>query len=174
MFFFVRFAWRSTILVIFVSAILIPDEGYCDQPYVVTTKNGNWLCVLTTGPGEESQKHQHVVATISSDNGKTWCEPIDIEPGRSPDWRMSSWAVPLVVPSGWVYVFYNYDGDKIRKRPNGKRPASAYSDGIAINTPTTADALGRNDAIACRCESPRSIETTKRLARQGANVLGHR
>ncbi len=22
----------------------IPDEGYCDQPYVVITRDGNWLC----------------------------------------------------------------------------------------------------------------------------------
>ena len=29
------------------------DEGYCDQPYVVITKDGNWLCVLTTGAGHE-------------------------------------------------------------------------------------------------------------------------
>ncbi|HHW00443.1 MAG TPA: hypothetical protein GXX36_12920 [Clostridiaceae bacterium] len=30
----------------------IPREGYCDQPYVVITDDGNWLCVLTTGKGE--------------------------------------------------------------------------------------------------------------------------
>ena len=30
----------------------IPKEGYCDQPYVVITKDGNWLCLLTTGPGD--------------------------------------------------------------------------------------------------------------------------
>ena len=22
---------------------LIPDEGYCNQPYIVITKNGNWV-----------------------------------------------------------------------------------------------------------------------------------
>ncbi|MBX6314992.1 MAG: hypothetical protein IRY99_19065, partial [Isosphaeraceae bacterium] len=32
---------------------VIPDEGYCDQPYVVITKDGNWLCTLTTGKGVE-------------------------------------------------------------------------------------------------------------------------
>ncbi len=33
----------------------IPDQGYCDQPYVVVTRDGNWLCTLTTGPGREGQ-----------------------------------------------------------------------------------------------------------------------
>src|SRR5215217_6707374 len=35
---------------------IIPDEGYCDQPYVVKTLSGEWLCVITTGPGGESQR----------------------------------------------------------------------------------------------------------------------
>ena len=30
---------------------VIPDEGYCDQPYVVVLPGGGWLCVLTTGKG---------------------------------------------------------------------------------------------------------------------------
>jgi len=46
----------------------IPKEGYVDQPYVVVTNDGNWLCVLTTGSGVEGEPGQHVVATISSDN----------------------------------------------------------------------------------------------------------
>jgi len=91
---------------------LIPDEGYCDQPYVVVTKDGNWLCTMTTGPGGESQPGQHVVATISKDQGKSWSPLIDIESSRTIE---SSWVVPLIVPSGRVYAFYNYNGDNIRK-----------------------------------------------------------
>ena len=34
---------------------IIPDENYADQPYVVIAKNGDWVCVLTTGPGAESR-----------------------------------------------------------------------------------------------------------------------
>lgn len=90
----------------------IPDEGYCDQPYTVITQDGNWLCVMTTGRGHEGQDGQHVVATISSDKGKTWSELIDIEPG---DGLEASWAMPLLVPSGRVYAFYDYNGDKITK-----------------------------------------------------------
>src|SRR5271156_4676369 len=50
----------------------IPRENYSDQPYVVITKDGNWLCVLTTGVGNEGAPQQHIISTISSDKGKTW------------------------------------------------------------------------------------------------------
>jgi len=89
---------------------VIPDEGYCDQPYVVVTADGNWLCTLTTGRGEEGHRGQHVVATISTDRGRTWSPLIDIEPADGPE---ASWAMPLVVPGGRVYVFYDYNGDRI-------------------------------------------------------------
>ncbi|HUT11671.1 MAG TPA: LamG-like jellyroll fold domain-containing protein [Thermoguttaceae bacterium] len=88
----------------------IPDEGYCDQPYVVVTNAGDWLCTLTTGRGHEGQGGQHVVSTISSDHGKTWSELVDIEPADGP---AASWVVPLVAPGGRVYVFYTYNGDRI-------------------------------------------------------------
>lgn len=88
----------------------IVSEGYCDQPYVVVTHDGNWLCVLTTGKGKEGQVGQHVVSTISTDRGKTWSRPVDIEPADGPE---ASWVVPLVTPGGRVYVFYDYNGDRI-------------------------------------------------------------
>ena len=75
----------------------IPSENYVDQPYVVVTKDGNWLCVLTTGPGQESQENQHVVATISKDKGKTWSGLIDIEKSSEP---INSWVTAAVMPSG--------------------------------------------------------------------------
>jgi len=28
---------------------VIPDEGYCDQPYIVKLSDGTWLCTMTTG-----------------------------------------------------------------------------------------------------------------------------
>lgn len=96
----------------------IPDEGYCDMPYVVVTADGNWLCTLTTGAGHEGQGGQHVVSTISSDQGKTWSPLTDIEPADGPE---ASWAVPLVTPTGRVYAFYTYNGDKVYKLPDGKR-----------------------------------------------------
>lgn len=91
--------------------LVIPDEGYCDQPYVVVTKNGAWLCVLTTGKGKEGDRGQHVVSTISLDRGATWSKPLDIEPDDGPE---ASWATPYIAPSGRVFVFYDYNGDEVR------------------------------------------------------------
>jgi len=92
------------------TGLRIPDEGYCDQPYVVVTNDGNWLCTLTTGPGYEGAKGQHVVSTTSSDKGRTWTALVDIEPSCR---REASWVVPLKVPSGRVYAFYTYNGDDV-------------------------------------------------------------
>ena len=101
----------------FESGLLIPDEGYCDQPYIVVARNGQWVCTMTTGPGSESQPGQHVVATISQDQGRTWSGLIDIESSGAIE---SSWVVPLAVPSGRIYAFYNYNGDHVRTK--GDKP----------------------------------------------------
>ena len=92
------------------NGMTIPDEGYCDQPYVVKTANGNWLCTVTTGPGVEGQRGQHVVSTISTDQGQTWSPLTDIEPTTGPE---ASWAMPLVTDSGRIYVFYAYNADNL-------------------------------------------------------------
>ncbi len=89
----------------------IPDEGYCDMPYTVITADGNWLCLMTTGVGTEGKPGQHIVATISPDQGRSWSDAVDIEPADGPE---ASWAMPLVVPSGRVYCFYTYNGDTLR------------------------------------------------------------
>lgn len=98
---------------------LIPDERYCDEPYIVVTKDGNWVCTMTTGPGGESGKGQHVTATISKNQGRTWSKLIDIEPSAE---SKSSWVVPLIVPSGRIYAFYNYNGDNVSQLNGEKIP----------------------------------------------------
>ncbi len=95
----------------------IPDEGYCDQPYVVITDEGHWLCTMTTGSGHEGQREQHVISTISEDEGQTWSDPVDIEPPGPPE---ASWVMPLKVPSGRVYAFYTYNTPNIAEW-NGQR-----------------------------------------------------
>jgi len=100
----------------------IPREGYSDQPYVVITKDGNWLCVLTTGVGVEGQTGQHIIATISKDKGKTWSKPVDIEPAKGPE---ASWVMPLMTPSGRVYVFYTYNADNLRFDTKSNSPNMA-------------------------------------------------
>src|SRR6266542_3152919 len=80
---------------------IIPDEGYSDQPYIVKTADGAWLCVITTGPGQEGAGGQHVVTRRSTDQGKTWSEAVAVEPSDGPE---ASYAVLLATPNGRVYV----------------------------------------------------------------------
>lgn len=89
----------------------IPTENYSDQPYIVKTEDGAWLCVVTTGTGREGQPGQHVVTMRSTDQGRTWSDPVDVEP---PDGPEASYAVPLKVPSGRIYCFYNHNSDNMR------------------------------------------------------------
>jgi hypothetical protein len=91
---------------------VIPDEGYCDQPYSVVNKRGEWVVVMTTGAGLEGQPGQHVVSTISKDKGKTWSPLVDIEPANGPE---ASWITPLIIPSGRIYVFYTYNSENMRE-----------------------------------------------------------
>ncbi len=90
----------------------IPNEGYADQPYMVETDDGAWLCVLTTGPGAEGQGGQHVITTRSTDQGRTWSDPVAVEPSDGPE---ASYAVLLKAPYGRVYVFYNHNTDDVRE-----------------------------------------------------------
>jgi hypothetical protein len=102
----------------------IPKENYCDQPYVVLTREGHWLCVLTTGPGLESRPGQHVVAAISRDQGAAWSDLIDVEPSGE---RMTSWVTALVTPGGRVYAIYNYQSGP-RSTQHGGQLCYRYSD----------------------------------------------
>ena len=95
----------------------IYEHGYCDQPYIVTTADGTWVCTFTTSPGQEGDEIQYIVSTHSSDRGKTWSVPVEIEPSSAG--IEASWAMPLVTNFGRIYVFYTYNGDNIRHLPNG-------------------------------------------------------
>lgn len=88
----------------------IPSEGYADQPYIVKTDDGAWLCVMTTGKGIEGAGGQHIVARRSHDQGRTWEQSVDIEPADGPE---ASYAVLLKIPGGRVYCFYNHNTDRI-------------------------------------------------------------
>lgn len=102
----------------------IPTESYADQPYVVKTDDGAWLVCLTTGSGKEGDPGQHVVTMRSTDQGKTWTQPVDVEPADGPE---ASYAVMLKVPSGRIYIFYNHNTDNLRSIQGDSPP---YKDGI--------------------------------------------
>ena len=90
----------------------IPTEHYSDQPYVVIADDGAWVCVLTTGPGIEGAPGQHVITIRSTDQGKSWADPVPVEPGEGPE---ASYAVLLKVPGGRIYCFYNHNTDNLRE-----------------------------------------------------------
>jgi hypothetical protein len=90
----------------------IPSEGYADQPYIVQTDDGAWLCVITTGTGHEGAPGQHVVSMRSTDRGRTWDQKVSLEPIDGPE---ASYAVLLKVPGGRIYAFYNHNTDRVRE-----------------------------------------------------------
>lgn len=96
----------------------IPGQKYCDQPYIVRTDDGAWLCVMTAGVGAEGDPGQNVLSMRSTDHGRTWSAPVPVEPPGGPE---ASYAVLLKTPYGRVYCFYNHNTDNVRevKREDG-------------------------------------------------------
>jgi len=90
----------------------IPSHHYADQPYIVKTDDGAWLCVITTGSGREGAPGQHIVSMRSTNRGRTWEEEVDVEPADGPE---SSYAVLLKTPYGRIYCFYNHNTDRVKE-----------------------------------------------------------
>ena len=91
----------------------IPTASYCDQPFVVKTDDGAWLCCVTTGTGHEGAQGQHVTTMRSTDCGKTWSTPVPVE--QHPYEVENSYAVMLKTPAGRIYIFYNHNTDNVRE-----------------------------------------------------------
>ncbi|MHB9031761.1 MAG: LamG-like jellyroll fold domain-containing protein [Anaerolineae bacterium] len=90
---------------------VIPSLYYADQPYLVRTADGAWLCCLTTGCGAEGTAEQLVTTQRSSDQGRTWSAPVPVEPAGGPE---NSYAVLLAAPNGRIFIFYNHNTDNLR------------------------------------------------------------
>lgn len=75
-----------------------------------------WFCTYTTSPGEEGDSLQNIAGIVSYDKGETWSKPINIEKATSIE---SSWGLPLVTAFDRIYVFYVFNGDLVRKLPEG-------------------------------------------------------
>ena len=146
---------------------VIPDEGYCDQPYVVVTDDGNWLCTMTTGPGREGQAGQHIVATISADGGRTWSDLIPIEPADGPE---ASWVMPLKVPGGRVYAFYNYNTQNLREVPSNSESVGRRVDTLGSYVFKYSDDGGRTWSDE-RFEIPMRSMRIDRTNNTGGDVL---
>jgi hypothetical protein len=90
----------------------IPSRLYADQPYIVQTDDGAWLCCITTGSGTEGKPGQTVISMRSTDHGQSWDTPIELEPTDGPE---ASYAVLLKVPYGRIYCFYNHNTDRVKE-----------------------------------------------------------
>lgn len=107
------------------NGLLIPSEaGYSDQPSIVRAKDGSWVCTITTGQGSEGARGQYVNITRSTDQGKTWSEPISLE---DPAWE-SAYSSLAVAPSGRIYCFYCYNLEHVDIR---RVPLARYDMGGA-------------------------------------------
>ncbi len=84
----------------------IREDGYIDQPYIVVTIDGLWVCVATVCDTREGAPGQHVISCRSTDKGKTWTDFAEIE---SPDGPVSSWVMPFLTPYGRIYAFYTFN-----------------------------------------------------------------
>ena len=97
---------------------VIPDEEYVDQPYLLRTDDGAWLCVLTTSAAGEGASSSHVLSTRSTDWGKTWSPLLALEPKTPPE---SAYATMVKASSGRIYAFYNHNTDNVREIPSETR-----------------------------------------------------
>jgi len=111
--------WRNL-----AEGLIIPDEAYSDQPFMVKTDDGAWLCVMTTGGGHEGVAGQHVISQRSFDQGKSWIDKRDVEPSDGPE---ASYAVLLKATNGRIFVFYNHNTDNVRSVIGNDPP---YRDGV--------------------------------------------
>ena len=90
---------------------VIPTVNYCDQPYIVKTDDGAWLCCVTTGRGNEGEPGQHVATFRSFDQGKSWQDAARAEPECEVE---NSYAALLKAPSGRIFIFYDHNTDNVR------------------------------------------------------------
>jgi hypothetical protein len=103
---------------------VIPTSSYADQPYVVKTDDGAWLCIVTTGAKKEGDRGQTVAVLRSKDKGKSWTAPLPLEPTDGPE---ASYASLLKTPSGRVYAFYNHNTENVREVPRDPVPGRPRS-----------------------------------------------
>ena len=77
---------------------------------VVALPDGAFLAIWTQGAGENAPNHR-IVSSRSTDQGRTWSTPIEVDgpqPGEARMVGVASWAFPIVAPRlKRVYCVYN-------------------------------------------------------------------
>jgi hypothetical protein len=101
------------------------EDFFCLNEHfiVVPIQKEKLLATWTVhGPG---CRFRRVAVALSDDEGKTWSDPEIID--GSPD-ISASWSVPIVGPSGRIYLLYSYYGGDHRLHGGGCRLAWRISD----------------------------------------------
>lgn len=141
----------------------IPSKGYADQPYIVPTDDGAWLCVITTGTGHEGSPGQHVVSMRSTDLGRSWETMVPIEPADGPE---ASYAVMLKVSGGRVYVFYNHNTDRVKEVKYETKGATKRVDSLGYYVFKYSDDHGRT------WSTKRHVVPVREFAADRNNIYG--
>ena len=56
--------------------------GYSDQPNCLVRRDNVWVCTVTCNDKPEGSDGEHVITTISKDQGATWSPRYRVEPGQ--------------------------------------------------------------------------------------------
>lgn len=104
---FLNADWRNI-----ANGIPIVKDGYADQPYLIKTDDGAWLCCVTVSSGEEGNPDQHVQTMRSTDMGASWSAPVRLE---APGEAENSYAVMLKTTGRRIYIFYNHNTDRVKE-----------------------------------------------------------
>jgi hypothetical protein len=77
-----------------------------EQILVLVTGEGDLLATWTS---ERLDPHLHRIASSrSKDQGRTWSQPLYIDGAGVGSGGTAAWQVPVLSPSGRIYLFYNY------------------------------------------------------------------
>ncbi len=113
--------------------IIHEENHYVDEPFIVKADDGAWVCGLSIGDWQEADRSQRTAVRRSFDQGKTWSDPVDIEPADGPE---GSKAVLLKAPGGRIYAFYIYNTTDIREVPGDNPP---YESGVCSRVDSLGD-----------------------------------
>ena len=118
-------------------SVIHGDNYYVDEPFIIKADDGAWVCSLSVGDWQESDPSQRTIVKRSTDFGKTWSDPVDIEPAEGPE---GSKAVLLKADSGRIYAFYIYNTDNLREIAGDNPP---YETGICKRVDSLGDFVFR-------------------------------
>jgi hypothetical protein len=88
----------------------IYQNGYVDEPQVLTLINGTWLCDYTKAATAEGGTGETIGISLSHDKGNTWQFITDLEPTTGPT---AFYSISFVSSFGRVYVIYGYNNNNI-------------------------------------------------------------